>query len=218
MSQFLPFAVWLGVLATCSFVGACLGVVGRMSVGGGSRRLVIALGLPAFLVGYSFAMYRLLSAFVEVNYSAPAFPSLGATLAASWGLAALVIGALKTPRAVLAGSLIGMASAACAVGPGVPLLAFYLPFLIVEAEVTFVATVAGALAAYHFGGWKRGPGARGHNHCHPGAAPPGANESPAPRPSVRARFSMRVRSLVDSCRAVHRVRLASEALEFDNGT
>ena len=118
MSLFLPFAVWLGVLATCSLVGACLGVVGRLSVGGGSRRLVIALGLPASLVGYSFAMYRLLSAFVEANYSAPAFPRLGATLATSWGVAALMIGALKTPRAVLAGSLIGMATAVCAVGPG----------------------------------------------------------------------------------------------------
>jgi hypothetical protein len=159
---------------------------------------VIALGLPAFLVGYSFAMYRLLSALVEANYSAPALPRLGATLAASWGFAALLIGALKTPRAVLTGSLIGMAAAACAVGPGVPLLAFYLPFPVAEAEVTFVATIAGALAAYHFGGWKRGPGARGHNHCHPGAAPLGANDSPAPRPSVRARFSVRVRSLLDS--------------------
>jgi hypothetical protein len=63
-----------------------------------------------------------------------------------------MIGALKTPRAVLAGSLIGMAAAACTVGPGVPLLTFYLPFPVAEAEVTFVATLAGALAAYHFDG------------------------------------------------------------------
>jgi hypothetical protein len=165
MVLFLPFAVWLGVVATCSLVGACLGVAGRRSPGGRTRRPLIALGLLASLVGYAFAMYRLLSALVEANYPPPAYRWLGATLAVSWGLAAAVIGALKTPRAVLAGSLIGMATAACAVGPGVPLLAFYLPIPVAEAVVTFVATLAGALAAYHFGGWKHGPGARGHNHC-----------------------------------------------------
>jgi hypothetical protein len=76
-----------------------------------------------------------------------------------------MIGALKTPRAVLAGSLIGMATAACAVGPGVPLLAFYLPIPVAEVVVTFGATLAGAIAAYHFGGRKRVPGAQGHNRC-----------------------------------------------------
>jgi hypothetical protein len=64
-----------------------------------------------------------------------------------------MVGALKAPRAVLAGSLLGMATAACAVGPGVPLLAVSLPISVAEAAVTFVATFAGAFAAYHLGGW-----------------------------------------------------------------
>jgi hypothetical protein len=164
MALLLPFAVWLGVVATCSLVGACLGVAGRSFPGDGSCRPLIVLGLLASLVGYAFAMYRQLSALVEANYSPPAFRRLGATLAVSWGLAAAMIGAFKTPRAVLAGSLIGMAAAACAVGPGVPLLAVYLPIPVAEVAVTFGATVAAAIAAYHFGGGKRGSGARGPDH------------------------------------------------------
>jgi hypothetical protein len=86
MALFLPFGVWLGVVATCSLVGACLGVAGRRSPGSGTRRPLIALGLLASLVSYAFAMYCLLTALVEANYSPPTFRRLGATLASVYKL------------------------------------------------------------------------------------------------------------------------------------
>jgi hypothetical protein len=105
------------------------------------------------LFGYSAAAEFVLWRVTEAGYSASAVEVFAVFVLMSLGAEIVISSALKTQRVVLGGSLIGVATALCAIGPGIPLVIWLIPILPSATSIaTFVPTFAGALAAWWIAG------------------------------------------------------------------
>jgi hypothetical protein len=105
------------------------------------------------LFGYSAAAEFVLGSVTEAGYSASAFQVFAVFVLMSLGAEIVISSTLKTQWVVLGGSLIGVATALCAIGPGIPLVIWLIPILPSATTIaTFVPTFAGALAAWRIAG------------------------------------------------------------------
>jgi hypothetical protein len=148
-----PVVVWMGVLGTCGMVGASLGSARRHSIGVGVPSAVYFLFIVGPLFGYSAAAEFVLGRVADAGYSASALEAFAVFVLMSLGAEVVISSALKTQRVVLGGSLIGVATALCAIGPGIPLVIWLIPiFPSATSIASFVPTFAGALAAWRIAG------------------------------------------------------------------
>lgn len=153
LARFLAVVVWLGVVGTCSLVGARLGSMISRSIRVDPRSALHLLAILVILVGYSTAARFLLSGSAQANYWPPALQALAAFVLISLGLEAVISTAFKSHRAVLRGSLVGLATTLCAIGCAIPCVPWLEPiFPDVISVATFMPTFAGALASYRIAG------------------------------------------------------------------
>ncbi|GAC1473399.1 MAG: hypothetical protein NVSMB9_21950 [Isosphaeraceae bacterium] len=148
----LPTIVWLGVVFACSLVGASLGSLWPGSSWRDPLSTLGRLAIIAGLIGYAAAWRFLLSRVVEMNYWPPALQWPAIVFLLSLGLEAAISKRARTQHIVLGGSLIGLATTLCAVGPGIVLAVWLIPiFPDAVSIVTCTPTFAGAIAAYRHG-------------------------------------------------------------------
>jgi hypothetical protein len=149
MARFLPFAVWMVVVTTASLVGASLGSAGPRSVRNGLGSAACWFGLAVALAGYSLLTYSLLFYVDASRYAPTLLRTTAFYVALSLSGVALLGATFRKGRALLGGALIGVATTACAVGSGLPLILWYVYIFPGPAVLaTFVPTFAGAWAAH----------------------------------------------------------------------